>query len=67
MIMIYLVRASDEAEKKGATARDRCSTLWHCISHCVIYTVLAFFAAIVVYYIIMRAGAQPALLPGAGK
>jgi len=55
-------------EKKDAeVARDKCSSLWHVISRCVIYLVVAFFAVIVGYYVVMRAGARPALLPSSGE
>ena len=52
-----------EAGKKDAdVARDRCSGLWRFISHCLLYTVLAFFVVIVTYYIVMHAGAIPVLV-----
>jgi len=40
--------------------------LWRVISHCLVYTVLAFFVVIVTYYIVMRVGARPALIPKSG-
>jgi len=56
-----------KAEKDTPVAGDRCSGLWRIISCCVGYTLLAFFAAIVVYYIAMHATARPALMSGLGK
>jgi len=57
-----------EADKKESVAtRDRCSGLWRVVSHCLIYTVLAFFAILVTYYIVMRVSARPALIPSSGK
>jgi len=57
-----------KAEKKdAAVTKDECSGLWRIISHCIGYTLLAFFTIIVVYYIAMRANARPVLIPGLGK
>jgi len=57
-----------ETEKKDAgITRDRCSSFWRLISHCLIYTVLAFFVAIVIYYVAMRASTRPELMPSSGK
>jgi len=56
-----------DAEKEAGPVRDKCSGLWRTVSHCLVYTVVAFFAVIVVYYVVMRVGARPAFIPGSGK
>jgi len=58
-------KAVKQTEERG----DSFGSAWNMISHCIMYMALAFFIAVISYYIMMTtySGAGHALIPSSGK